>query len=252
VNQRLNHQFTTPAGDHVPALLARPAPTAALGGDAAPGARPGLVLVQEVFGVSPYLAYCAERLHRLGYVVLAPDLYCRIEQGVDLSDRDLDAALHYMAQLDVEQAVADVLAAYRHLRQLEGTSGVGLLGFCLGGTLAYHAAATADPDVCISYYGSAIPDALPRMAELDCPALFHFGGDDEYTPIDAVDRVREAAALNPNTAFAFHPDGGHAFDNAFSDPFHQPRNACAAWGLTAQFLERHLPAIPAESDRSAG
>ena len=235
MNDRLNHRYTVD-GNEVGAHLRRP------GADGS-AAGPGLVLVQEIFGISDYIAYTAERLTRLGYVVLAPDLYWRIERGADISDSQLETAMGYAGQLDPQQAVGDVLAALAYLRGLAGVrGGAGLLGFCLGGALAYHAAAAADPDVCVSYYGSAIPDALDRMEAISCPTLFHFGGRDEYCPRESVEQVRAAAAANPLTQFEFHAAGGHAFDNAYSERFHQPRNAATAWGLTAQFLQRHLPA----------
>lgn len=235
MNDRLNHRWTVD-GSQVGAHLRRPAT----------GSGPGLVLVQEIFGISDYIAYTAERLSRLGYVVMAPDLYWRVHPGADIGDSALEAAMGYAGELDPVAAVGDVVAALHHLRGLDGVEGeVGLLGFCLGGALAYHAAATADPALCVSYYGSAIPDALGRMDAITCPTLFHFGGHDEYCPPESVEQVRTAAAANPHTQFEFHPDGGHAFDNAFSDRFYQPRSATLAWGLTAQFLERHLPVTEA-------
>ena len=80
------------------------------------------------------------------------------------------------------------------------------------------------------------------MDGITCPILFHFGEQDQYTPVDAVDRVEAATAGRTNVRFERYPTGGHAFDNAFSDTFHQPRNAVTAWGVTAQFLQRTLPA----------
>lgn len=234
MNDRLNTTAPT-AGDgdaRMGALLRRPAT----------GTGPGILLVQEIFGVSEYLEYTADRLTRLGYVVLAPDLYWRVERGSDISDNDLDTAMSFMGQLDPEAAVGDLIAALGHLRDTEGvTRGAGILGFCLGGALAYHVAALADPDTCVSYYGSAIPDALDGMADITCPMLFHFGEQDEYTPVEAVDRVHDAAGALPDARFERYPTGGHAFDNAFSERFHQPRNAATAWGVTAQFLQQTLP-----------
>ncbi len=74
------------------------------------------------------------------------------------------------------------------------------------------------------------------------PVLFHFGEQDQYTPVASVGRVQAATDGMANVQFERYPTGGHAFDNAFSDMFHQPRNAVTAWGVTAQFLQRTLPA----------
>lgn len=232
MNDRLDHTVPLSDGRHMGALLRRPAA----------GSGPGLVLVQEIFGVSEYLAFSAERLARLGYIVLAPDLYWRVQAGADISDNDLDTAMDMAAQLDAQAAIGDLVAALDHLRGLDGVDGgTGILGFCLGGALAYHVASVADPDTCVSYYGSAIPDALDAMDGITCPTLFHFGERDPYTPADAVDRVEAAATGRGNVQFERYPTGGHAFDNAWSERFHQPRNAVTAWGITAQFLQRTLP-----------
>lgn len=231
-NNRLDHQFTTPAGDEIDALLRRPTS----------GAGPGLVLVQEIFGVSDYLAFSADRLARLGYVVMAPDLYWRTEAGADISDNDLERAFGFASELNPEAAVGDLIAALGHLRDVDGvTGGTGILGFCLGGALAYHVASLAEPDTCVSYYGSAIPDALDAMSGITCPTLFHFGDQDQYTPVASVDVVETATQGMDTVQFERYPTGGHAFDNAFSEQFHQPRNAVTAWGITAQFLQRTLP-----------
>lgn len=231
-NERLNHRFASADGDEIGALLRRPAS----------GTGPGLVLVQEIFGVSDYLEFSAERLARLGYVVMAPDLYWRVEAGADISDNDLETAFGFVSQLDPQAAVGDLIVALDHLREFDGvTGGTGILGFCLGGALAYHVASLAEPDTCVSYYGSAIPDALDAMTGVTCPILFHFGEQDQYTPVEAVDRVEAATHGMANVRFERYPTGGHAFDNAFSDQFHQPRNAVTAWGVTAQFLQRTLP-----------
>lgn len=230
-NRRLNHTVDVD-GQAMPALLVRP------GGD---GDSPGLVLVHEIFGVSDYLAWTADRLVRLGYAVLVPDLYWRHAPGTDLDDGDLDDAMAIAGDLDPQQAVGDVVAALQALRGSDGVGDVGLLGFCLGGVLAYHAAAVGDPDACVSYYGSAIPDGLDAMGDITCPTLFHFGDKDEYCPADQVDLVEQAASAHDHLRFERYPSGGHAFDNAFSERFHQPRNAAEAWGVTGAFLQRHLP-----------
>lgn len=232
MNDRLDHIVPLTDGAEMGALLRWPAP----------GSGPGLVLVQEIFGVSEYLAFSADRLARLGYTVIAPDLYWRVEPGADISDNDLDTAMDVAGRLDPAAAVDDLLATLGHLRALDGvTGGAGILGFCLGGALAYHVASLAGPDTCVSYYGSTIPDALDAMDGITCPILFHFGERDQYTPADAVDRVEAAARGRANVQFERYPTGGHAFDNVWSETFHQPRNAVTAWGITAQFLQRTLP-----------
>jgi carboxymethylenebutenolidase len=202
---------------------------------------PGLVLLQEIFGVNEYVRDAARRLSELGYVVLAPDLYWRTEPGLELGPDDLQRAFGAAQKLDPEAAVGDALAALAALRELPAvTGGAGVLGFCLGGTLAWGAAAHGDPDVAVCYYGSGIPGALDAASRIDCPVLLHFGGTDPYIPREQVDAVA-AAADERGFECHVHEGAGHAFDNSFSPQFSDPPAAAAAWELTVEFLARTLP-----------
>ena len=123
----------------------------------------------------------------------------------------------------------------------EVTGGVGVLGFCLGGTLAYLVAAAASPDAAVSYYGSGVPGALDQADDITCPLLVHFGGDDPYIPREQIEAAREALASRPGVSFVVHEGAGHAFDNSLAPMFHQPEAAGAAWQHTADFLAEALP-----------
>lgn len=208
------------------------------------GAGPGLLLLQEIFGVNAYLRDVAERLAGMGYVVLAPDLYWRIQPGISLEHDDaaLDKAFEYAGRFDAAAGVRDAVAALAHLRGLPETDGrAGVIGFCLGGTLAYFVAVAAHPDTAICYYGSAIAEALDDADKVTCPAIFHYGGNDDYIPAEHADHVREAFALRDDVEVHVQPGGGHAFDNHRAPRFWQPQPAAAAWRLTADFLARTLP-----------
>ena len=100
----------------------------------------------------------------------------------------------------------------------------------------------ADPDVAVCYYGSGIPDMLDLADRIDCPVLFHFGGQDPYIPREQSDRVAEFAAAHPEMECHVQPDAGHAFDNHKAPMFHQPEAAARAWEITKEFLARTLPA----------
>ena len=142
------------------------------------GSGPGLVLIQEIFGVGAYIRAVAERLAAAGYVVGAPDVFWRFapgwEQGHD--EAGLTASIEAMGKLDMGSAVADCVAAVSTLAELEEVSGTpGVIGFCLGGTLAYAVAVNDEPSVCVSYYGSGVPSMLDQIDHVTCPTLFHFG-----------------------------------------------------------------------------
>jgi carboxymethylenebutenolidase len=198
----------------------------------------------EIFGVGSYIRRAAERLAELGYVALAPDLYRRTQPGLELEhdQEGLEAALAAMGQLDMPGAVEDSVIALAHLRGLPEVDGrVGVIGFCLGGSIAYFAAARADPAVAVCYYGTAIPDALDQADQITCPVQFHWGAEDNYIPLEQVERVAAAAVDRPGWECHIQPDGGHAFDNHDSEMYYRRDAAARAWELTGEFLSRELP-----------
>jgi carboxymethylenebutenolidase len=209
----------------------------------AAGGGPGLVLLQEIFGVNAYVKDAARRLAELGYVVLAPDLYWRTEPGLELAPTEMQRAFGAMQKLDRDAAVGDAIATLAALRGMpEVTGDAGVLGFCLGGTLAWQVAAQGDPAVAVCYYGSGIPAALDAASAIACPVLLHFGGADQYLPREQVDAVAAMAAAHDGFECHVHEGAGHAFDNSFAPQFTNPPAAAAAWELTAAFLARELPA----------
>lgn len=206
-------------------------------------ARASVLLVQEIFGVGPYIRAVAERLAEAGYLVGAPDVFWRFspnwEAGHDQSG--LTESMAKVQQLDFPLAVSDCVAALGHLTAQPGIDAApAVMGFCLGGTLAWAVAANAEPSVCVSYYGSGVPSMLGMIDQVKCPTLFHFGNADAYIPNEGVDAVgaaiagREGFVLNVETA-------GHAFDNHESEMFWNENASKAAWAKTMSFLQLYLP-----------
>jgi carboxymethylenebutenolidase len=208
------------------------------------GSGPGLLLIQEIFGISDYIRDVADDLAGLGYVVAAPDLFWRIEPGFDAKhDPDgLARSLEMGQRFDVEQGVADSVAALNHLRELpEVEGGIGVIGFCLGGTVAYFVAGQTEVAALVSYYGSGVQDSLEILDQITAPVQFQYGGSDAYIPRDQVARVEAAAAGKPNVEVHVEEDAGHAFHNRKNPMFHMPEPAARAWQRTEEFLQRHLP-----------
>lgn len=204
------------------------------------GSGPGIVLVQEIFGVSDYIRGRARDLAALGYVVLAPEVYWRLPDAtIDGSGDVLAQAMGLVQQVDWGLAVADVGAAVEHLRgMIEVTGPVGLLGFCFGGGLAFNVAAETPVDVLVSYYGSALADLLPLAPQVTAPSLHHFGTADAYISTEAQATIR--AAVTPQGArWESYEGANHAFDNP-SPMFHHAEASAAAWAVTVQFLAEHL------------
>lgn len=207
------------------------------------GRGPGLLLIQEIFGVGPYIRDVGARLADAGYVVAAPDVFWRFAPGwaADHDEAGLNESLAQVANLDPQRAVGDCVAALGALAGRDDVTQAGVIGFCLGGTLAMGVAIAADPAACVSYYGSGVPDMVDDLDAVSCPALLHFGAADAYIPGEGVQRVADAIADRPGFVLNVERTG-HAFDNHRSEMFHDADAAKAAWSKTMAFLAEHLPA----------
>lgn len=223
--------ITTPDGE-LPAWLWRPAT----------GTGPGVVLFQEIFGVGSYIQDRAADLAELGYVVLAPEFYWRLGLAAtqERGPEALREAMAVVGRLDWDAAVADGLAAVEHLKgRIEVTGTVGLLGFCLGGGLAFAVAVQDDPDALVSYYGSALPDLHHLADRVVAPSLHHFGLADTFIPEPTVRQIERSVTAQPGGVFETYAGAGHAFDNPAPE-FHHAEASAAAWVSTVRFLAEHL------------
>jgi len=203
-----------------------------------------ILVIQEIFGVGPYIRAVGERLAEAGYLVGAPDLFWRFAPNweSDHSEAGLAASFEKVQQLDFPTAVGDCITALDHLRTQPGIDRApAVVGFCLGGTLAWSVAVNADPSCCVSYYGSGVPSMIDMIDQVSCPTLFHFGNADPYIPNEGVDQV--AAALAGHPGFVLNVENaGHAFDNHESAMFYNEAAANSAWAKTMAFLSSHVPA----------
>ncbi|MBP2473677.1 carboxymethylenebutenolidase [Crossiella equi] len=208
------------------------------------GQGPAILLVQEIFGVGPYIQAVARELAALGYVVGAPDLFWRLTRNwaADHDEAGLTASMELAGRFDFETGVADAQAATEVLRGLDGVrGGVGALGFCLGGSITWVQAAQGGPDAVVSFYGSGVPDASGLAEAITVPTLLHFGGSDPYIQRADIARVEAAVAGRELLELHVQEDAGHAFHNHQAPAFHQPEAAARAWRLTEEFLGRVLP-----------
>ena len=195
---------------------------------------PGILLLQEIFGVSDYIKQRAADLHALGYYVIAPEIYWRLDDTeLDESSPELlQRAMGIVGRLDWDLAVKDALAALRYL-QARG-KGAGVVGFCFGGGLAFNVAALSRPDVLVSYYGSALKNLLELTPQVTAPTLHHFGNTDTFLDVDAIVPGLGDAEIHR------YDGAGHAFDNPLP-MFHNADASALAWRRTEDFLARHLP-----------
>jgi len=205
----------------------------------APG--PGLLLIQEIFGVNQHIREMAELYALAGFTVLAPDLFWRQQTRVELSYEgdDLQAAMGYLRGVDIALTGQDLALAVRSLRALPECAGkVGTVGYCLGGRMAYVAAAVAGVDAACAYYGGGIHTQLDLAPQIQVPMLFHFGAEDSLIPPEAVTAVAAALPASQREVHLY-PGAGHGFNCARRAAYHRP-SAVLAQGRTLEFLARTL------------
>ncbi|MDG9971131.1 dienelactone hydrolase family protein [Achromobacter mucicolens] len=191
----------------------------------ASGRGPGLVLCQEIFGVNDFMRRSAQLLAEEGYVVLVPDLFWRQQPGIQLTDgpADMPRAFELYKGFDVDEGIKDIastLAALRDLPEQEG--GAGVLGYCLGGKLAYLAACRSDADVAVGYYGVGIEDSLEEAANLRGRLVLHIAEQDGFCPPEARARILEALGGKPGVELYVYPGVDHAFARTGGDHYDKP------------------------------
>jgi len=205
------------------------------------GSGPGIVLWQEIFGVNEHVRTVAEQYALSGFTVLAPDAFWRqaprVQLGYEGAERERGRAL--MQDYSGADALADIAAAVRALRGRPEVSGpVGSIGFCMGGRLAYLAAATTDVDAAVAFYGGGIQGQLELAAGIRCPVQFHYAENDDHIPPAAVEQVRQAMAGKTAELHVYH-GAMHGFNCWARASYHAP-SAALAQGRTLTFLARHL------------
>lgn len=178
------------------------------------GSGPGMVLIQEIFGVNAEIRATADRLAEEGYVVLTPDLFWRLQPNVQLGydPASRQQAFALLERFDVEQGVRDLgatLAALKARPELKGKCAV--MGFCLGGRMAFLSAARLAFDAAVGFYGGGIDQHLSEAVKVRCPMVLHFGGQDDHIPPATVEKIRQAFARRPDVSIHVYPEAGHAF-----------------------------------------
>lgn len=230
MTQRIS--IVTPDGTFE-AYVARPAaPSAAT-----------IVVIQEIFGINADMRAHCDELAARGYIAVCPDLFWRLEPGVELSDQS-DAewakAMALYKKFDVDKGVQDVAATMAEARDLPGASGkVGVMGFCMGGLLTFLTAARYGGDAAVAYYGGGTDKHVDEFRKLKTPLMMHLGEKDEYISPAARDAVIRAAEGLEHVQVWTYPGQNHAFARVNGVHF-DAAAAKLANERTMAFFERHL------------
>lgn len=198
---------------------------------------PGVVVIQEWWGLVPHIERLADRFAEAGFVALAPDLY----HGEQTKSPDQAAKL--MMGLRVDDAARDLGGAIDYVAALPETTSrkVATVGFCMGGALSLYAA-SANPEVgaCVVFYGGH-PNVKPNLAALQAPVLGIFGGKDAFVSPAVVAALDEQLnVLGKRHEFHTYPNAQHAFFNDTRPEVHDPSASSDAWAKTLAFLRREL------------
>jgi carboxymethylenebutenolidase len=208
----------------------------------ASGRGPGVMVVQEWWGLVPQIKDVCDDLAREGFVALAPDLY----RGEIAEHTEMDKAGHLMSTLPIDRAARDMGAAVDFLRGNDAVTGdqVGVVGFCMGGMLALVVAAQQGDKVgaAVPYYGTPFGDSPPDWSGLTAAVHGHYASDDPYFPADEVRALEaELKGMGKDVRLEVHPSCGHAFTNP-ANVFgtYDPELTASTWASTVTFLHDEL------------
>ena len=222
----MGHQFTLTASDAhtLGAYRADPAGTS----------RGGIVVIQEIFGVNGHIRSVCDRFAAEGYVAVAPAIFDRSVRDFTsgYSHEEVEKARDFAMKADFKMFLRDTEAA---IAELAPVGPVGIVGFCLGGTVAFLSATRLSGlSAAVGYYGGGVAKASHEVPK--CPVQLHFGAKDPMIPLSDVDTIR---AARPDVEVFVYNEAGHGFNCDERASYHAP-SAGLAWGRTTAFLAKHM------------
>ncbi|SFP56575.1 dienelactone hydrolase family protein [Sphingomonas rubra] len=216
---------------------------AAYRADPADTPRAAIVVIQEIFGVNAGIRRKCDTLAEAGYLAFAPDLFWRFAPGVELDpdvEPEFQRALSLMGELDQDAAVADLEATIRAARDLlDADQKVGVVGYCLGGRLAFMTATRTDVDASVGYYGVGIDGLLGEKHAIAHPVLLHVPEEDHFVDKDAQARMHAGLDDHPKVTLFDYPNEDHGFATEFGER-RSDEAARLADERTAAFFAQHL------------
>lgn len=214
------------------AYVARPADTP----------RAAILVIQEIFGVNAGIRRKCDKLAEDGYLAIAPDLFWRLEPGVELDpdvEPEFQRALDLMGKFNQDQGIRDIEATIHYIRNTEGVPSVGCVGYCLGGRLAYMTAARTDVNASVGYYGVGIDGLLGEKHAIAHPLMLHIPTKDGF--VDKATQKAMHEGLDDHPKVTLHDYEG--LDHGFATEFGKRRSEEAAQladKRTADFFAANL------------
>jgi carboxymethylenebutenolidase len=191
----------------------------------------GVVVVQEIFGVTNHVKAVADKYAAEGFKAVAPAMFDRIKRGITLGYTEIQQGIAYVQQLQWPNTLADLEAAAAEVRPAGGAA---VVGFCWGGTVAHVAAADLELDAAVSYYGGGVAKMLDKHPH--CPIMYHFGDQDGSIPMPDVDKVRAAF---PDSTLYVYAGAQHGF-NCDERASYSAADAKLAFSRSVAFLSEQL------------
>lgn len=206
---------------------------------------PGLVVAQEIFGVNQVMRDVCDWLASEGYLACCPDIFWRIEPGIQLTDKteaEWARAFELFGLFDVDKGIEDLKATLAHLRgRAECTGKVGSIGYCLGGKLAFLMATRSDADCIVSYYGVGLDELLGEADNITKPLMLHIASEDQFVPPEAQAAIKARLAGHPQVVIHVHEGRNHAFARPGGEHYHKEA-ADFANGCSLAHLKEYLTA----------
>jgi carboxymethylenebutenolidase len=203
---------------------------------------PGILLIQEIFGVNSHIKEVADLYAAAGYVVLAPDVFWRVEPGVQLgyTPEDVQKGAALAGKCKPEEIVQDLHKAAETLKAQPQFGGkLGAVGYCMGGTYAYLLATGDVVDVAVGYYGGNIDKYLDAAKNLHCPIMLHFGEKDTHISQSKVDTIAAALKGKGHVEIFVYKNADHGF-NCDQRKSYDRQSAMLAFGRSMVLLDRTL------------
>ncbi|GAA4771636.1 dienelactone hydrolase family protein [Stakelama sediminis] len=204
--------------------------------------RAAIIVIQEIFGVNAGIRRKCDRLAEAGYLAIAPDLFWRLEPGIELDpdiEPEMQRALDLMGKFNQDAGIRDIEATIHKARELSEGKKVGAVGYCLGGRLAFMTAARTDIDATVGYYGVGIDGLLNEKHAISKPLMLHIAGEDHFVDKETQKKMHAGLEDHPKVTLHDYPGEDHGFATEVGKR-RSEKSADLADDRTAKFFAEHL------------